>query len=202
MLVHPRRATVFVPVSNRLHANVHPSLTPALLALALLALAPAAARAGGPKFIAGSSFFNPGVLCQPVHWAGGQLNYYVDQGPLNAAVNNQQATAVVDAADAVWSAVPTAAVALTDKGPLNEDVNGANTLVNSAGQIAQPSDVTPAAATYPLAVIYDADGSVINAVFGATASQPTSCQNNGVFVWMDNLNPRSEERRVGKECRS
>ena len=189
MLVHPRRATVFVPVSNRLHANVRQSLTPALLALALLTLAPAAARAGGPKFIAGSSFFNPGVLGQPIHWSGGQLNYFVDQGPLNAAVNNQQATAVVDAAAAVWSAVPTAAVALTDKGPLNEDVNGANILVNSAGQIAQPSDVTPAAATYPLAVIYDADGLVIDAVFGATASQPTSCQNNGVFVWMDNLNP-------------
>ena len=189
MLVHPRRATVFVPVSNRLHANVRQSLTPALLALALLTLAPAAARAGGPKFIAGSSFFNPGVLGQPIHWSGGQLNYFVDQGPLNAAVNNQQATAMVDAAAAVWSAVPTAAVALTDKGPLNEDVNGANILVNSAGQIAQPSDVTPAAATYPLAVIYDADGLVIDAVFGATASQPTSCQNNGVFVWMDNLNP-------------
>src|ERR1017187_8198746 len=189
MLVPPRRATVFVPVSNRLRAYVRQSLTPALLALALLTLAPAAARAGGPKYIAGTSFFNPGVLGQPVHWAGGQLNYYVDQGPLNNAVNNQQAIAMVDAAAALWSAVPTAGVALTDKGPLNEDVNGANILVNSAGQIAQPSDVTPAAATYPLAVIYDADGSVINAVFGATASQPTSCQNNGVFVWMDNLNP-------------
>src|ERR1017187_9299568 len=126
MLVPPRRATVFVPVSNRLRAYVRQLLTPALLALALLPLAPAAARAGGPKYIAGTSFFNPGVLGQPIHWAG---------------------------------------------------------------QIAQPSDVTPAAATYPLAVIYDADGSVIDAVFGATASQPTSCQNNGVFVWMDNLNP-------------
>jgi hypothetical protein len=38
-------------------------------------------------------------------------------------------------------------------------------------------------------VIYDADGSVINAIFGATTSQPDACQNNGVYVWMDNLNP-------------
>src|ERR1035437_10862111 len=143
MLVPPRRATVFVPASIRLRANVRQSLTPALLALA-----PATARAGGPKYIAGTSFFNPGVLGQPIHWAGGQINYYVDQGPLNNAVNNQQATAMVDAAAALWSAVPTAGVALTDKGPLNEDVNGANILVNSAGQIAQPSDVTPAAITY------------------------------------------------------
>src|ERR1017187_2021151 len=130
MLVPPRRATVFVPASIRLRANVRQSLTPALLALALLALAPATARAGGPKYIAGTSFFNPGVLGQPIHWAGGQINYYVDQGPLNASVSNQQATAMVDAAAALWSAVPTAGVALTDKGPLNEDVNGANVLVS------------------------------------------------------------------------
>ena len=38
-------------------------------------------------------------------------------------------------------------------------------------------------------MIYDADGSVINAIFGATTSQPDACQNNGVYVWMDNFNP-------------
>ncbi len=92
----------------------------------MLLLAPASALAGGPKFIAGTSFFNPAVLGQPVHWAGGQVNYYVDQGPLSSSVTNQQATAMVDAAAALWSAVPTAGVTLTDMGPLNEDVNGSN----------------------------------------------------------------------------
>ena len=96
---------------------------------------------------------------------------------------------MVDAAAALWSAVPTAGVTLTDKGPLNEDVSAANILVNATGQITQPSDITPSATNYPLAVIYDADGSVIDAIFGATTSQPTSCQNNGVFISMDNLNP-------------
>jgi hypothetical protein len=95
---------------------------------------------------------------------------------------------MVDAAAALWSAVPTAGVKLTNKGPLNEDVNGANILVNASGQIAQPSDIVPAS-TYPLAVIYDADGSVIDALLGPTASQPTSCQLNGVLVFTDNLNP-------------
>jgi hypothetical protein len=160
-----------------------------VLSFVLIALAPAAAHAGGPKYVAGTSFFNPALLGQPIHWSGGQLNYYVDQGPLSTSVSNQQATAMVDAAAALWSAVPTAAVTLTDRGPLNEDVSGANILVNSSGQILEPSDVTPSATGYPLAVVYDADGSVIDAVFGATASQPTSCQNNGVFVWMDNLSP-------------
>ena len=158
-------------------------------AFVLLALAPVATRAGGPKYVAGVSFFNPGVLGHPVHWSGGQVNYYVDQGPLSSSVSNQQATAMVDAAAALWSAVPTAGVALVDKGSLSEDVSSANIVVNASNQIAQPSDVTPQATTYPLAVIYDADGSVTDSIFGATASQPTSCQNNGVFVWMDNLNP-------------
>jgi len=170
-------------------------------ALALLLLVPAIALAGGPKYVAGVSSFNPGVLGQPLHWSNGQVNYYVDQGPLNSSVSNQQATAMVDAAAALWSAVPTAAVTLTDKGPLNEDVSASSLLASGTNftvsneqttqlaQIAQPADVTPAATNYPLGVLYDADGSVINALFGAGASDPTSCQNNGVFTWIDNVNP-------------
>jgi IPT/TIG domain-containing protein len=162
-----------------------------LLAVALLLLIPVTALAGGPKFIAGTTFFNPAVLGQPVLWAGGEVNYFIDQGPLSSSVTNQQASAMVDAAAALWSAVPTAGVTLTDAGPLNEDVNGSNIVVNSAGVITAPADVTPAATNYPVAVIYDADGSVINAIFGATTSQPDACQNNGVYVWMDNLNPNA-----------
>jgi hypothetical protein len=169
-----------------------------LLALLLL---PAAAVAGGPKYVAGVSYFNPGVVGQPLHWANGQVNYYVDPGVLNGTVNNQQAKAMVDAAAALWSAVPTAGVTLTDKGALNEDVNGANLTVSGTnftvtneqtsqlGVITAPADVTPSATSFPLGVIFDADGSVINALFGAGVSQQNSCQNNGVFVWIDNVNP-------------
>ena len=155
---------------------------------ALLLVSPCA-RAGGPKYVAGTSYFNPAVVGTPVHWAGGKVSYYVDQGPLSGFVGNQQATAMVDAAAALWSAVPTAGVTLTDAGPLNEDVNGSNIAVSSAGQITAPADVTPSASNYPLAVIFDAEGSVIDAVFGAMASQPDACQNNGVYVWLDNINP-------------
>jgi hypothetical protein len=100
-------------------------LTAGITALLIAAFA-SAAFAGGPKYVAGVSYFNPGVLGQPIHWSGGRVNYFVDRGPLNASVSNQQATAMVDAAAALWSAVPTAAVVLTDKGPLNEDAHGAN----------------------------------------------------------------------------
>jgi hypothetical protein len=164
-------------------------------------LVPVFAVAGGPKYVAGVSYFNPGVIGQPIHWANGQLHYYVDQGPLNALVTNQQATAMVDAAAALWSAVPTAGVTLTDKGSLNEDVSGANILLSGTsftvtneqtsqlGVIIQPADVTPSATSYPLAIIFDADGSVINSIYGSGASNPTSCQNNGVYLWIDNVNP-------------
>jgi hypothetical protein len=96
---------------------------------------------------------------------------------------------MVDAAAALWSAVPTEGVTLTDRGPLNEDVGGDNIMVNTNGQITQPSDVTSEATAYPVAVIYDADGSVIDALLGPTASQPTSSQNNGVLVFVDSINP-------------
>jgi len=156
-------------------------------ALLCLLIAPCA-FAGGPKYIAGVTFFNPAVLGQPVHWSGGQLNYYVDQGPLNSTIPNQQATAMVDTAAALWSAVPTAGVTLTDMGSLHEDVNGSN-IAAANGVITAPADVTPAATNYPLGVIYDADGSVTDAIFGAGASSPTDCQNNGVWFWLDNINP-------------
>jgi hypothetical protein len=146
------------------------------------------ASAGGPKYIAGATYFNSAVLGQPVHWSGGQVKYYVDQGPLNSAISNQQATAMVDAAASIWSAVPTAGVLLTNKGSLNEDVTGLN-IAASDEVISAPADVTPSATNYPLAVIYDADGSVIDAIFGAAASKPDTCQNNGVFVWIDTINP-------------
>jgi len=156
--------------------------------LQLICLSPVCAFAGGPKYVAGTSFFNAANLGQPIHWAGGQVGYFVDQGALSATVSNQQATAMVDTAAAMWSAVPTAAVTLTDMGPLAEDVSGGNIGVAN-GQITAPADVTPGAASFPLAVIYDADGSVIDAIFGTGASQPTSCQLNGVWTWLDNIRP-------------
>ena len=149
----------------------------------------AAAFAGGPKYIAGVGYFNSSVLGQPVRWPSGQVNYYVDQGPLNASVSNQQATAMVDAAAALWSAVPTAGVNLVDKGQLSEDVSGSNIAAGANSSIAQPADVAPSATNDPVGIIYDADGSVIDTLFGANASQPDSCQNNGVFFWIDNVTP-------------
>ena len=155
---------------------------------ALLLAASHICLAGGPKYIAGSTYFNPAAMGTVVHWSGGKLNYSVDQGALSATVTNAQATAMVDAAAALWSNVTTAAVVLTDMGPLNEDVSGAN-IQASNGVITAPSDVISSAANFPLAVIYDSDGSVIDALYGTYTSQPDNCSQNGVYVWLDNVNP-------------
>ena len=171
----------------RIH-RFNPLAVPALAAgMFGLVLFPSTAAAGGPKYVAGASFFNPGVMGQPVHWAGGQVNYFVDQGPLNASIGNQQATAMVDAAAALWSAVQTAGVSLVRAGSLNEDVSGANVLAGNQS-IAQPSDVAPSAANFPLGIVYDADGTVLDAVFGVYTSDPSNCENNGVMAWIDSFN--------------
>ncbi len=54
-----------------------------------LGLGPVSVLPGVPKYIAGTSFFDPAVVGQPVRWTGGQVNYYVDQGPLNGSIGNQ-----------------------------------------------------------------------------------------------------------------
>ena len=161
--------------------------SPALLGISLL-LSPSLLLAGGPRHVAGTTFFNPGVMGQPMHWANGQLTYYVDQGPLSATVSNQQATAMVATAAALWNAVPTAGVNIVNGGNLNEDVSGLN-IVPGTQNLSQPSDVAPSATSYPVAVIFDADGSVLDGIYGAYTSDVTNCETNGVVVVLDNINP-------------
>jgi len=152
------------------HSNSSIVAAKAGCACIMLILFPSLLTAGGPKYVAGSTYFDPAVMGQPVHWAGGQVKYYVDQGPLNASIDNQHATAMVDAAAALWSAVPTAGVSLVRSGTLNEDVNAANVLPGTQS-IAQPSDAAPSSAL-PLAIVYDADGALLDKVFGDYTSNP------------------------------
>jgi len=157
----------------------------------LFFLAPPALVAGGPRSVAGSSYFDPAVVGQPVRWAGGVVHYYLDPGPLNSEINNQQATAMVDSAAALWSSVSSAGVLLSNSGPLGEDVSGFNAIPGSSQfgnqTFAAPADVAPSTTNRPLAVIFDVDGSVIDSLFGAGSADPTSCQHNGVYGWLDNI---------------
>ncbi|MGA2252276.1 IPT/TIG domain-containing protein [Terracidiphilus sp.] len=153
----------------------------------LFVFSPAIIQAGGPRAVAGTTYFNSSVMGQPLYWTGGKINYYVDQGALSATVSNQQAIAMVDAAAALWNAVPTAGVTLTDKGSLAEDVSGSNTTPGSSNTFAAPADVTPSSTGFPVGVVFDADGSVLDTLFGTDTSDPASCESNAVTIWTDNI---------------
>lgn len=151
-------------------------------------LFPVTALAGGPRYVAGTAYFDPAVVGQPIVWANGQVSYYTDQGNLSPEVDQSQANAMVAAAAAVWNAVPTAAVNITHGGSLAEDVNGTN-VTSVGGTLTIPTDIQSGDTAKPVAIVYDEDGSVINAFFGAGASTPSMCQQDGVFTFVDNLTP-------------
>ncbi len=147
------------------------------------------ARASGPHWVAGVNYFQPTAKGQPVVWAGGLVSYYLDQGELSSSVSNSQAASLVANAAAVWSGVPTGAVAITQGGSLAEDVSGSNVRANTpAGTGAVlPTDAQPAATSKPVAIVLDTDGSVINDIYGPGSSDPSQCTQNGVYSTVDNF---------------
>lgn len=158
------------------------------LFLAFAVLFCSSAHAGGPRYVAGTAYFSASVTGQPVVWANGQLTYYTDLGDLSPEVMHTQANAMVASAAAVWNTVPTAAVNIVSGGSLNEDVNGAN-VSRSGNTLNLPADIQSSDTAKPIAIVYDEDGSVIDTLFGAGASSAATCQQNGVFTFVDNLSP-------------
>src|SRR5579863_8353752 len=51
--------------------------------LGLLVLFAQLAQAGGPKYVAGVTYFNQGLAGTPITWAQGAVSYYTDQGDLS-----------------------------------------------------------------------------------------------------------------------
>jgi len=143
--------------------------------------------AGAPRWVAGSSYFDASVKGQPVHWKNGVISYYLDQNGLTPLAYHTLLTSLVAQSANVWNNVPTAAVSITNGGSLNEDVSGSNVTVGSNGSITMPTDIQSTATSKPLDVIYDADGSVINAFFGQGASAASDCRDNGVMTLVDNI---------------
>lgn len=157
---------------------------PAALLLAIAFLAPASAS--GPRWVAGSSYFDPAAKGVPVHWQNGAVYYYTDQGDLSALEPQNTANILVGNAASAWTNVATANVLIVRKGKLAEDVSGSNVL-NTANGLTLPADIRSTATAYPVAVVYDKDGTVLNALLGAGASNPDDCRDNGVYVRVDNL---------------
>src|ERR1700733_192664 len=154
-----------------------------LLLLAFMQLA----RAGGPRYIAGITYFNPGTVGTPLTWAQGVVNYYTDQGPLSATVPGPQGDALVAAAFGQWTSISTVALSVTHAGQLAENVDGSNVYRNSDGTITMPADIMPTATGTPVGVVYDADGTVTDALLGQGAGDATECFGNAVYGGVDNF---------------
>ena len=144
--------------------------------------------AGGPAFVAGSSYFDPATKGSPVVWAGGVMNYYTDQGSLSPILSGGAADSFVANAFNQWTSTPTAAVSAVRRGQLTEDVTGANISFIS-GQINLPVDIQPSATGTPIGIVYDYDGSVTDALLGTGAGASVYCSQNSVFGGIDNIDP-------------
>jgi hypothetical protein len=144
-------------------------------------------RAGGPEYVAGSTYFAGAVPGQPLTWPGGQIVYYTDQGDLSPILPNAAANAFVAGAFSVWTSVPTAAVSAASPGELAEDVNGSNVTLNADGSLTIPADIQSGATQTPVGVVYDYDGTVTDAFLGSGAGGSSQCFANAVFGGVDNF---------------
>ena len=158
----------------------------AKFSLAMVLLLASTASAGGPAYVAGTSYFDQSTLGSPLTWPQGSLNYYTDQGDLSAILPSATADSFVANAFAAWTAIPTAALSATRSGQLAEDVSGANLAVAN-GMITTPADIAPTATATPIGIVYDQDGSVTDDLLGVGASDSAECAQNAAFGGIDNF---------------
>jgi hypothetical protein len=156
------------------------------LAIGIAALLPPLLHAGGPRTIAGTSYFDPAVKGTPLTWSQGVVSYYTDQGNLSPILPSASADAFVANAFSRWTSISTAAVSAVRGGQLAEDVSGAD-VSSAGGTITLPADILPSAKNSPVAIVYDADGAVTNALLGQGAGGASSCFNNAVYGGVDSF---------------
>src|SRR5258708_36884571 len=100
------------------------------------------ASAGGPAFVAGSSYFDPTVKGSPVVWAQGTVTYYTDQGNLSPTMSGAAADFFVASAFSQWTSIPTVAISAVRGGQGAENVPGAN-VPPGHGKINLPPAIQP-----------------------------------------------------------
>lgn len=102
------------------------------IGIAMLVMSPPGLRAGGPRTIAGTNYFDPAVKGTPLTWSQGAISYDTDRGTLSPILPSATADAFVADAFSQWTSIPTAAVSAARAGQLAEDVSGAN--VSASGR--------------------------------------------------------------------
>jgi IPT/TIG domain len=157
-----------------------------VVVLAALFLLVPLARAGGPKYVAGVGAFDPSLKGVPLTWRQGNILYFTDPGDLSPILPHAAADGLLADAFSQWTSIPTAAISATLAGQLSEDVNGTNVSAGSGG-IVMPTDIQPSAIDKPVAVVYDSDGAVIDALLGTGAGSTWACFDNAVVSAIDNF---------------
>ena len=151
------------------------------ICLTLALLVTAAAHAAGPRWVAGAKWNNDSRI---MNWYRHDVQYFVDAGPLSASVDHAAATALVDAAAAVWT-VDGIPFSLGNGGVLSEDVSGDNVYLGASGPV-WPADVQKTNYTAKqIAVVFDTDGSITDTLLGSGASAPGNCRTNSVTESVD-----------------
>src|SRR5712692_3123468 len=184
-MAHSRRQEL--PLMSRLRKILLPTLALLVLSIIFFFVLLQMAHAGGPKYVAGVSYFEPATKGLPLTWTQGSVVYYTDQGDLSQILLGPAADAFVADAFSRWTLVQTAAISSTRGGQLSEDVSGANVILNSDHTITMPADIQPTALDKPVALVYDADGQVTDAFLGAGAGDSLECFTNAVFGGVDNF---------------
>ncbi len=144
------------------------------------------AIAGGPAYVAGSGF-DPAVKGQSLRWAGGNLQYFTDQGDLSPILTGGQADAMVADVFTRWTSIPGTSLTVTQAGHLAEDVSGSNVIGFPDGTYSIPNDIQPSALTTPVGIVYDLDGQVTDALLGAGAGGLDLCFSNAAYGGPDNF---------------
>lgn len=156
----------------------------AALLLVLAATLSGWLHASGPRWVAGPPYFWPTGFS--IAWYTNQPLYFTDPGDLSASVPHAAADAMVARAAAVWN-IPQSSLVLAQGGSLDEHVTGA--MIAAGGSTpTMPADVQ--SSNYQnkqIAVIYDTDGSVIDALLGAGGSDPSGCLQTGVVESVDSF---------------